>query len=72
MASKQETKEKYKLYFPIAKKVDKWWENYNFVLVTSMEELENTFNGYSSDSYYMSFDTETTGLNFEELDLVGY
>ena len=37
-----------------------------------MDELGETFKNCEPSKFYMSFDTETTGLNFEELELVGY
>lgn len=72
MAGKKETKSKYQLYIPQAKKIPDWYKNFNFVLVNSMRDLEEIFSGLEDKSYYMSFDTETTGLDFEELELVGY
>lgn len=73
MASgKAEAKSIYKHYVPAVKAVDDWFKNFNFVLIESMEDLEMVFADYKPGTYYMSFDTETTGLNFEELDLVGY
>lgn len=72
MASKKETKAQYQHYVPAVKKVPDWYKNFNFVLITSMEELRNAFKGYEDGKYFMGFDTETTGLNFEELELVGY
>lgn len=72
MAGKKETKSKYQLYIPQAKKIPDWYKNFNFVLVNSMRDLDEIFSGLEDKSYYMSFDTETTGLDFEELELVGY
>lgn len=73
MASgKAEAKSIYKHFVPAVKAVDDWFKNFNFVLIESMEDLEMVFADYKPGTYYMSFDTETTGLNFEELDLVGY
>ena len=73
MASgKAEAKSIYKHYVPAVKAVDDWFKNFNFVLIESMKDLETVFVNYKPGTYYMSFDTETTGLNFEELDLVGY
>lgn len=69
MANK-EAKIDYKHWVGAVPKVDSWYKNFNFVLVESMEDLENIFK--DKKDYYMAFDTETTGLNFEEIDLVGY
>ena len=69
MANK-EAKIDYKHWVGAVHKVDSWYKNFNFVLVESMEDLENIFK--DKKDYYMAFDTETTGLNFEEIDLVGY
>lgn len=69
MANK-EAKMDYKHWVGAVPKVDSWYKNFNFVLVESMEDLENIFK--DKKDYYMAFDTETTGLNFEEIDLVGY
>lgn len=72
MAGKKETKSKYKIYIPQVKKIPDWYKKFNFVLVNSMKDLEAIFEGLEDKSYYIAFDTETTGLNFEELELVGY
>lgn len=69
MANK-EAKIDYKHWVGAVPKVDSWYKNFNFVLVESMEDLENIFK--DKKDYYMAFDTETTGLDFEEIDLVGY
>ena len=69
---KQEAKAKYTNFIPPHKKVENWHKNFNFVLIDSMEKLEDVFKNVKPKSYYMGFDTETTGLDFEELDLVGY
>lgn len=69
MANK-EAKIDYKHWVGAVPKVDSWYKNFNFVLVESMEDLENIFK--DKKDYYLAFDTETTGLNFEEIDLVGY
>lgn len=66
----KEAKIDYKHWVGAVPKVDSWYKNFNFVLVESMEDLENIFK--DKKDYYMAFDTETTGLNFEEIDLVGY
>ena len=72
MSSKDEAKKQYIDYIPDVKKVDKWYEKFNFVLVESMNDLRDIFNEQKSGSYFMAFDTETTGLDFEEADIVGY
>lgn len=72
MASKQETKKKYVHYVPPAKKVPEWYKKFNFVLVETMDDLREIFRPYEGQKFYMSFDTETTGLNFEEIDIVGF
>lgn len=69
MANK-EAKIDYRHWVGAVPKVDSWYKNFNFVLVESMEDLVNIFK--DKKDYYMAFDTETTGLNFEEIDLVGY
>ena len=74
MASKAQAKKTYQHFVPVAKPVPNWYENYNFVLIENMQQLEQSFTdaGWTPGKSFMSFDTETTGLNFEELDLVGY
>lgn len=74
MASKAQAKKTYQHFVPAAKPVPNWYENYNFVLIENMQQLEQSFidAGWTPGKSFMSFDTETTGLNFEELDLVGY
>lgn len=72
MKSKDEAKKQYIDYIPDVKKVDKWYEKFNFVLVESMKDLRDIFNDYKAGSYFMAFDTETTGLDFEEAEIVGY
>ena len=72
MASKKEAKKQYQHYVPAVRVVPDWYKNFNFVLITSMEELEKVFSNVETKKFYMGFDTETTGLNFEELELVGY
>ena len=71
MASKKEAKKQYQHYVPAVRVVPDWYKNFNFVLITSMEELEKVFSSVETKKFYMGFDTETTGLNFEELELVG-
>lgn len=44
-------------------------EKYNFHLVESIEELKNVL---SAKTATMGFDTETTGLNHEDIFMVGY
>lgn len=60
----------YKHWVGAVPKIENWYKNFNFVLVESMEDLESIFK--DKKDYYMAFDTETTGLDFEEIDLVGY
>ena len=69
---KQEAKSKYKHFVPPAKKVDKWWENYNFLLIESMKDLEEAFKDWIPGKSFMSWDTETNDLDPENLELVGY
>lgn len=63
-------KSDYKHWVGAVPKIENWYKNFNFVLVESMEDLESIFK--DKKDYYMAFDTETTGLDFEEIDLVGY
>ena len=69
---KQEAKSAYKHFVPPARKVENWHKNFNFVLVESMDDLRGVFKDCVPGKYFMSFDTETTGLDAEELELVGY
>lgn len=66
----KKAKSDYKHWVGAAPKIENWYKNFNFVLVESMEDLESIFK--DKKDYYMAFDTETTGLDFEEIDLVGY
>lgn len=70
MAKKEKDKANYVPWVGAAPKIENWYKNFNFVLVESMEDLGKIFEG--KKDFYMSFDTETTGLDFEEIDLVGY
>ena len=70
MAKKEKDKDNYVPWVGAVPKIENWYKNFNFVLVESMEDLEKIFDG--KKDYYMAFDTETTGLDFEEIDLVGY
>lgn len=70
MAKKEKDKANYVPWVGAVPKIENWYKNFNFVLVESMEDLEKIFDG--KKDYYMAFDTETTGLDFEEIDLVGY
>lgn len=70
--NKNETKSKYKYFVPEARQVPDWYKNYNFELLDSMEKLEKVFENIKPHTYFMGFDTETTGLDFEKLELVGY
>ena len=66
----EKAKSDYKHWVGAVPKIENWYKNFNFVLVESMEDLECIFR--DKKDYYMAFDTETTGLDFEEIDLVGY
>lgn len=66
----EKVKGDYKHWVGAVPKIENWYKNFNFVLVESMEDLESIFK--DKKDYYMAFDTETTGLDFEEIDLVGY
>lgn len=66
----EKAKSDYKHWVGTVPKIENWYKNFNFVLVESMEDLESIFK--DKKDYYMAFDTETTGLDFEEIDLVGY
>lgn len=66
----EKAKSDYKHWVGVVPKIENWYKNFNFVLVESMEDLESIFK--DKKDYYMAFDTETTGLDFEEIDLVGY
>lgn len=66
----EKAKSDYKHWVGAVPKIENWYKNFNFVLVESMEDLESIFK--DKEDYYMAFDTETTGLDFEEIDLVGY
>lgn len=66
----EKAKSDYKHWVGAVHKIENWYKNFNFVLVESMEDLESIFK--DKKDYYMAFDTETTGLDFEEIDLVGY
>ena len=66
----EKAKSDYKHWVGAVPKIENWYKNFNFVLVESMEDLESSFK--DKKDYYMAFDTETTGLDFEEIDLVGY
>lgn len=70
MAKKEKDKANYVPWVGAVPKIENWYTNFNFVLVESIEDLEKIFDG--KKDYYMAFDTETTGLDFEEIDLVGY
>ena len=70
MAKKEKDNANYVPWVGAVPKIENWYKNFNFVLVESMEDLEKIFDG--KKDYYMAFDTETTGLDFEEIDLVGY
>ena len=70
MAKKEKDKDNYVPWVGAVPKIENWYTNFNFVLVESIEDLEKIFDG--KKDYYMAFDTETTGLDFEEIDLVGY
>jgi DNA polymerase I-like protein with 3'-5' exonuclease and polymerase domains len=66
----EKAKSDYKHWVGAVPKIENWYKNFNFVLVESMEDLKSIFK--DKKDYYMAFDTETTGLDFEEIDLVGY
>ena len=70
MAKKEKDKANYVPWVGAVPKIENWYKNFNFVLVESMEDLEKIFDG--KKDFYIAFDTETTGLDFEEIDLVGY
>lgn len=71
---KEEAKKTYRHFVPAVQKVPDWYKHFNFVLVTSMEQLDKIFkdSNWTPGKSFISFDTETTGLNFEEADIVGY
>lgn len=66
----EKAKSDYKHWVGAVPKIENWYKNFNFVLVESMEDLKSIFK--DKKDYYMAFDTETNGLDFEEIDLVGY
>lgn len=59
----------YKHWVPKAEPSDLFPYAYTFKWIKSIEELKEVL-AFQTD--YMGFDTETTGLNAEELDIVGY
>ena len=59
----------YKPWVPKAKPSDLFPYAYSLKCIKSIEELKNIL---SQPSDYISFDTETTGLNQEIIDIVGY
>lgn len=71
---KEDAKKQYRHFVPAVRKVPEWYKNFNFILVTSMEQLDQIFKDskWEPSKSFISFDTETTGLNFEEADIVGY
>ena len=71
---KYESKKKYSHFVPYARPVANWYSKYNFVLVTSIEQLNKIFDDmhWEPGKFFLAFDTETTGLDFELLNLVGY
>lgn len=56
-------------WVPKAKPSELFPYAYEFKCIKSIEELKEVL---STEVDYMGFDTETTGLNQEEIDLVGY
>lgn len=70
---KKEAKEHYRHFVPKAKEVPNWKNYFNFILLDSMDKLKEVFCKISNlKDLVISFDTETTGLNFEEIYMVGY
>ena len=71
---KNEAKSNYVHYVPAAKRIPDWFKKYNFILVTSLSQLDEIFknSNWTQGKSFIAFDTETTGLNPEELDIVGY
>lgn len=61
--------EEYICYVPKAKPSDLYPLAYNFKLIDSIDMLKEVL---STQTDYMSFDTETTGLNPEKCFIVGY
>lgn len=59
----------YQPWVPKADPSDLFPFAYDLKLITTIEELKQIL---SQPTDYMGFDTETTGLNQEEIDLVGY
>ena len=60
---------KYQPWVPKAEPSDLFPYAYNLQCIKSIEELKTIL---STPTNYMAFDTETTGLNPEEIDIVGY
>lgn len=60
---------KYECFVPKAKIDDSFPIAYNMICIKSIEELTQVL---SKQTDYISFDTETTGLNPEECFIVGY
>ena len=60
----------YKLWLPKAPESNDFPSKFNFYLVKSIEELEQVLN--SGECTALGFDTETTGLNHEDIFMVGY
>ena len=54
------------------KVVPEWYKNYRFVLIESMDDLRESFREVEGKKYFISFDTETSGLDPESSSIVGF
>lgn len=60
---------KYKLWLDPVKESNDFPDKYNFILLDDLEKLKEAL---SKNVNVMAFDTETTGLNHEDIFMVGY
>ena len=74
MAARDKANSVYSHFVPAVKKDPNWYNRFEFQLITSMEQLRQVFIDakWTPKTSFISFDTETTGLDFEEIELVGY
>lgn len=70
--SKETAKKQYKHFVQSVPEKSDWFKGFNFLLIESMQDLEDSFKNFEDGKTFIALDTETSDLDPENLELVGY